>query len=188
MAFCPNCDYEVLAEAPECGRCHAQFGQGSAWKPVDKTSAPISTLPRGVKVLGWFALITGVLTVATPAVMPLLSGQTLPFVTATVFAVLGVATAAAGYFGLRGKAWGFWVLFGVSLLQVAEYFAETFFVSFIGPLSFKVGWGWHSPPSRVNINVLALAVCVFAFITARRLTAASTQTRDEAPRAGNAGR
>jgi hypothetical protein len=188
MAFCPNCVYELPANALECSRCRAQFGEASAWKPIDEKPATAGASLRGAKIVSWFALVTGVLTVAAAAVMPLVSGQSLPVVAVAVLVGLGLATAAAGYFGLKNHPWAFWVLFGVSLVQVAEYFSETFSVSFIGPFSIKMGFVWLSPPSRLNINVLALTVAVLALITARRLTAASTRTRDEAPRAGNAGR
>jgi hypothetical protein len=119
--------------------------------------------PRTVaKLLAWFAIANGLFTVATPVFLLYLSRQTLPQAAIVLFMQLGGTSLVAGYYGQRGKPWAFWLLFATFFVQVAEYFSETFFFSFIGPLSLKIGWGWHSPSSHFNVNVLAIAVCILA--------------------------
>ena len=184
MAFCPNCEYEIVADATECSRCKAQFGEGSAWKPVDKRRAPFATSSRAPRILSWFALVTGVLTAITPAMTLVVPVPPLSLFSVAFLIALGAATASAGYFGLKGQPWAFWVLLGVSLIQIVEYRSESFFISFIGPIAVRVGSVRYSSltPTEFNINVLAVAVGLFALIVARRLTASSTRTRDEAAR------
>jgi len=138
-------------------------------------------LSRSGKLLAWFSLINGFLTIATPILLYFVFKQPLPPFVAITFTVLGIVGVIAGYYGLRANVWAFWLLFLLFLIQIAEHFSPGFFFSFIGPLSLKFGWGSVSPPSRTNINVLALVVCIFAYINARSLTHHSSGTPNGAP-------
>jgi len=133
-------------------------------------------LSRSGKVLAWFSLINGFLTLATPILLNFVFKQPLPLFVAVTFVALGVVGVIAGYYGLGAKVWAFWLLFSLFLIQIAEHFSPNFFFSFIGPLSLKFGWGSVSPPSRTNINLLALVICIFAYINARSLTHHSSGT------------
>lgn len=134
-------------------------------------------LSRSGKFLAWFSLINGLLTIATPLLLNFVFKQPLPLFAAISFVVLGVIGVVAGYYSLGAKTWAFWLLFILFLIQIAEYFSSSFFFSFIGPLSLKFGWGSVSPPSRTNINLLALVICVLAYKNARSLTHPSSGTR-----------
>jgi hypothetical protein len=125
------------------------------------------------KKLSWFALIYGVLTIVTAIALPMF-GQMLPPVGVAVWLLLGVGSMLAGYVALTAKVWGFWLLFLVFLVQLAEYHSQTFFFSFIGPFSVKFGWGWNDPPSSININLLAFVICSLAFHCAISLTERSS--------------
>lgn len=45
MARCPNCEFEVELKAKVCGVCNADFGPGSAWKPL-----PVAGNPLRIKI------------------------------------------------------------------------------------------------------------------------------------------
>lgn len=121
-----------------------------------------ASLPKSIRFLAWFGIVNGILTVATPVVLPLLSEPLLPLSIIVFYVLLGGASAVSGFYGLKAKQWAFRLLFVTFLVQCGEYFSENFFLSLIGPLSLKFGWGWYSPPSHFNINILAIVVCVFA--------------------------
>lgn len=57
------------------------------------------------------------------------------------------------------------------VVQCVEYFSAGFFFSFVASMSLKVGWDWHSPPSRFDLNLVAIVVCVLAMRAARRIAA-----------------
>jgi len=137
-------------------------------------TAALTRLSPMAKVLGWYSVVNSVLTVVAVSALPRISGQPISMFAFVLIGTLGLATLVGGYFGLKGNAWAFWLLFAVFLVQSIEYFSETFFFSFIGPLAIKVGWGWYSPPSRLNVNLLAVATCAMSFIAARGLTPGGT--------------
>jgi hypothetical protein len=138
-------------------------------------------LSRSGKLLAWFSLINGLLTIATPLLLNLMFKQPLPPFIAVTFVILGAISVVAGYYCLGAKVWAFWLLFILFLIQIAEHFSPNFFFSFIGPLSLKFGWSSVSPPSRTNLNLLAIVVCFFAFKNARSLTHHSSGTPNGAP-------
>lgn len=121
------------------------------------------------KLLAWFAIVNGILTSATPLVWFLSTHQMLPTATIVLLVSLGIASGVSGFYGLRAKPWAYWLLCIVFLPQSVEYIAQGYFLSFVGPLSLKVGWGWQSPPSHFNLNILAIAVCLFSAHVANRL-------------------
>jgi len=94
----------------------------------------------------------------------------------------GAATSLLAFFGLRGKQWAFWALLIMFLPQCFEYVSDQFSYSLIGPWSFAVGWGWISPPRRVNINILAIVICFFAAGTALSLRERKVEERESASR------
>ena len=52
MASCPNCSIQLARmDVPACPACNADFGPGSAWRPV---SSPTSASKEGP---GWWRLI-----------------------------------------------------------------------------------------------------------------------------------
>ena len=51
MAYCPSCNAEIDATAPECPRCRALFGEVAAWKPTDIPSA-VNSSPSVVYMVG----------------------------------------------------------------------------------------------------------------------------------------
>ncbi len=54
-------------------------------------------------------------------------------------------------------------------MQSVEYSSESFYASLMGPITVKFGFGWASPPSQLNFNLLAILVGVVAVRSARRL-------------------
>jgi len=137
-------------------------------------------LSRSGKLLAWFSLINGLLTIAMPILLNFVFKQPLlPLFVAITFVVLGIVGVIAGYYGLGAKVWAFWLLFFLFLIQIAEHFSPSFFFSFIGPLSLKFGLSSVSPPSHTNINLLALVICIFAYINARSLTHQSSGTGEK---------
>ncbi len=142
--------------------------------PENKVRPLVTTsLPKSAKLLAWFAIVNGALTGATPFLLPLLADQSLPVGAIALFLILGISSFVAGFYGSRARPWAFWLLFAVFLVQACEYLSEGFSFSFVGPLSLRLGWGWHSPPSRFNLNILAVAICYFAALVAARLGAAA---------------
>lgn len=133
-------------------------------------------LSRSGRLLAWFSLVNGLITLATPFLLSVLFKQPVPLFVFFSCAVLSLVSLTAGYYGLQANAWAFWLLFVLFLIQGAEYFSPSFFISFIGPVSLKFGWGSMVPPSRTNINLLALVVCYFAYQNARHLGQISQDT------------
>jgi hypothetical protein len=121
-----------------------------------------ASLTTASKLLAWFAVVNGILTILTPVGVPLLTGQQLPTFAVVLFVLIGVASFVSGVYALRARPWAFVLLFLIFLVQCAEYQSETAHFSLIGPLSLKFGFGWKSPPSWLNVNVLAIVVCVWA--------------------------
>lgn len=126
------------------------------------------------KKLSWFALISGLLTIVTLIALPLF-GQMLPLMGVVIWLSLGVGSMLAGYVALTGRVWGFWLLFVVFLVQLCEYHSQTFFFSFIGPMSVKFGWRWNALPSAINLNLLAFVICCLAFHCATSLSERSSR-------------
>jgi len=67
-AYCPRCEKEIAAEAPECQYCGADFSSADGWKPTSEPGAwkPQLTGPGAViQVIGrlivggvgWFAFM-----------------------------------------------------------------------------------------------------------------------------------
>ncbi|MGN6235437.1 hypothetical protein [Dyella sp.] len=126
------------------------------------------------KFVAWLSLFVGALTLLTPALIYGLRHQLLPTPALLICLVLGMGGMLGGYFGLKGKPLAFWLLTLVYLVQVVEYLSPTVSVSFMGPLAIKFGWGWYSPPSQININLLAISFTVLSFACVRRLTSRSS--------------
>ncbi|MFK7087273.1 hypothetical protein AAFM71_00545 [Chromobacterium violaceum] len=132
-------------------------------------------LSKSAKALAWFGIVNGALTVVTPVLLSIFGTQSVPAAAFVLLIPLGIASIIAGLHGLKTKSWAFWLLFLTFFVQTAEYFSESFFFSFIGPLSIKFGWGWNSPPSHFNLNILAIVVCVFASRIAAQLASHSAE-------------
>ena len=49
MAYCPNCSFPVEDNAERCTNCSAEFGPGSAWKPIQQPSDPVSIQEKPVR-------------------------------------------------------------------------------------------------------------------------------------------
>ncbi|WP_156473104.1 hypothetical protein [Pseudorhodoferax sp. Leaf265] len=130
-------------------------------------SAPLT---KSSRALAWFGLVNGAFTMATPILLPMLTEHSLRTPGIAIFFTLGIGSLVAGLYGLKAQPWAFWLLFATFLVQCFEYISDAFFVSFIGPFSLKIGWGWNSPPRHVNLNVLAIAVCILAMRTAKQLS------------------
>ena len=131
-------------------------------------------LTKPQKWLAWFALVSGALTILTATVLPAIFGPPLAPIAVSVFFLFGLGGLIAGYFGLAGRPWAFWLLFATYLIQLADYRSESFFFSFIGPVNLTFGWGWNDPPSHFRINILAVVVCLLASGSAVGLTSRST--------------
>jgi hypothetical protein len=138
--------------------------------PAAKVDDMRTSITRSTKYLAWFAIINGIINITTPLVIPLFTSQSLPLLSNGILILLGVASSVAGFYGLKGKSWAFWLLFGTFLIQCVEYFSQHFYFSFIGAVELKIGWGWHSPPSHINLNILAIVVCILSVRTATRLS------------------
>lgn len=144
-------------------------------------------LNKPQKWLAWFALVNGALTTLTPTVLSPIFGQVLPPIAVAVYFLLGLGSLVAGYWGLRARAWAFWLLFGTFLIQIAEYRSQSFFLSFIGPLNLKFGWGWNDPPRAFNLNILAIVICFLASASAVGLTSRRGSGRHSLRRQLNSG-
>jgi hypothetical protein len=127
-----------------------------------------------MKFTAWLSLVVGALTLLTPALIYGLRHQLIPIPALAICSALGIGGLLGGYYGLKAKSWAFWLLTFLYFIQVAEYFSSTAFITFMGPLAIKIGWGWYSPPSRFNINLLALVLTVLSFVCALGLTSRSS--------------
>jgi hypothetical protein len=132
-------------------------------------------ISKSARNLAWFAVVNGVLAACTPGLHSIFSKQLVPAAAFVQVMPLAIASFIAGLYGLKAKSWAFWLLFLTFLVQTVEYFSEGFYFSFIGPLSLKFGWGWKSPPSHFNLNILAIAVCVLAARAAAQLASDSAE-------------
>lgn len=121
------------------------------------------------KVVAWFSLVYGALTLLAPLLIYALRHQLIPLTILTIWLVLGLGSLLGGYHGLKSKPWAFMGLTLLYFIQSADYFSPTAFVNFMGPIAFKIGWGWYSPPIRISINLLAIAFTVLSFVSAMGL-------------------
>ncbi|MBX9899296.1 MAG: hypothetical protein K2Y28_00805 [Burkholderiaceae bacterium] len=126
-------------------------------------------LNKRAKGVAWFGIVNGVLSVIHPVLLSIFGNQAVPPISFIFLISVGITSLAAGLYGLKGKSWAFRLLFFTFLIRTVEYFSESFFFSFIGPLSLKFGWGWNSPPSHFNLNILAIVICVLSIRAATRL-------------------
>jgi hypothetical protein len=132
-------------------------------------------MPLTAKILACVAVLFGAFALAVPFLSASPGHPLATFTVAWLLAV-GVTTVAAGYFCFLGKPWAAWVLLIVFLAQTLEYFSQTQTFTLVGPLpAVRFGWGWLSPPSRVNINILAVVICLLSLQVARSLTSRSTR-------------
>ena len=127
------------------------------------------------KVLAWYSIITGILTIAAPFLAPIFMGVTLSQFYFYYFIGLGIFTVATGVWCLQPTPAPFYVLLFLFLIQTIEFGSEGFSFSFIGPFSIKFGWGYNDPPSVFNINILAVIGCFVSLFNARHLTIHSTR-------------
>jgi hypothetical protein len=127
-------------------------------------------------------MLNGLLAVATAFILPFLLSSPLPKFMILFYALHGVVSALLGYFAREGKVIAFWGIYGLALIQTFEYRADTFSVSFIGPLSIKFGWGWFNPSSWFNVNVLAIAISAWAYNVAVRVTDDFSNSQSSQPR------
>lgn len=105
------------------------------------------------KALSWFAIGYGGFAAVSSVETPLLSGKTLSTFTMIYAMVFGAIAIAASYFCAAAKPWSFALLALLFLSQCIEYFTAQFGFALIGPLpSLKLGWGWTSPPSHINMS------------------------------------
>lgn len=130
-------------------------------------------MSRLAKIVAWLAVVIGALTLGI-LVAALLRDPGLGSSTLVLWSVVGVAGIAAGGAALRGSRWAFWCLFVLYLVQLGDYWKPGFgYLSFMGPVAVNFGWGWSSPPSHFDINLLAVAVCVAALLAARGMASRS---------------
>ncbi len=130
----------------------------------------LAPLAKSAVILAWFTIVNGILTIAAPGLVPLLFGATVPPAVTVIFLVLGITSLVAGFYGLRANAWAFWLLFWLFLIQCIEYQSENMFISLIGPLSLKFGFGWHAARVWIKFNILAIVICVLSSRAAIQLT------------------
>jgi hypothetical protein len=138
-------------------------------------------LTRPEKILVWFALITGALTVAATIWLALFSEQSQSAFLLIFYFLLGSLSILAGYYGLAIKPWAFWLLFGIFAIQLGEYFSHNFFFSFIGPFAFRFELQWGVPPTQFNLNPIAAVVCLYSVKAARGLTRRSSGSTQAPP-------
>lgn len=132
----------------------------------------IHRLDRTSKILAWFAIAFGAMSITAPLWFPP-AGRPLPVAVDVVYLAMGLASLAAGIYGLKGRRWAFLLLFFTFLIQCVEYYSQSFSISFIGPISLKLGLILKSPARWLNFNVVAIIVCALALHSVFRL-------RDEA--------
>jgi len=139
---------------------------------MPSTSSPriLAPLAKSAVLLAWFAIVNGILTIATPGLLPLLFGATVPPSVTVLFLALGITSLAGGFYGLRANVWAFWLLFCLFLIQCVEYQSENLLISLIGPLSLKFGFGWYAAGVWIKFNILAIVICVLSSRAAIQLT------------------
>ena len=114
------------------------------------------------KLVCGLAIVTGILTPMALMGMTIMSG--LDFDSLSMFGItlLGACSYVGGYCVLTGRPWGYWLVVAGWLPQSAEYMSHTFAFSLVGPFSARFGWTWQDPYSAVNINLVAICMCLLA--------------------------
>jgi hypothetical protein len=119
-------------------------------------------LTKNARFISWFAMVNGVLCLASPFLLAFISKVQVNLDVATIYLVSAAVTFSAGFFGLKRQQWAFWLLCLFFALQLIEYMSEKSIFSLIGPVSLKIGFVWANPPAKINFNLFALLVVVFA--------------------------
>jgi hypothetical protein len=133
-----------------------------------------TSLPLLGKFPAWVALLYGLLAITVPF-LPASSWRSSSFQPTMWVVLLGLVIVSTAYFCFRARAYAFWLLFALFLVQTVEYFSQDFVFTLVGPLpALRFGWGWYSPPVHVNINFLAVFICLLCFRVARSLTIRSS--------------
>ena len=149
--------------------------------PVAKATK-VMRLTFSAKMVAWFALLYGTIALLSPFI-ELFAGREIPTFALVWLLSFGATAIGAGYLSLRGRHWALWLLLAVFLPQTVEYFSSSSAFTLIGPLpAIRIGWGWYSPPARVNINLLALAASVLALRAATRANYSVKWTAAASPR------
>ncbi|MBS0383082.1 MAG: hypothetical protein JSR56_11695 [Proteobacteria bacterium] len=126
-------------------------------------------MPRLAKIVGWLAVAHGLLTLGILVIVSFVQ-HGFSSSSAVIGCLVGVIGIVAGAYSLKGRPWAFWLLFGLYLVQVADYWTPGFYISFMGPAVVNFGWNLSSPPRHFDLNLLAITVCILAVICARGLT------------------
>jgi hypothetical protein len=126
-------------------------------------------LPVSGKLIAWFALVTGVLTVVSPVTSPHFLGVSLSTVQSSYYVALGTVSAFLGMCCVKGFPRAFYVLWYVFAIQLCDYSSEAYTFSFIGPFAIKIGFGNNDPPTLTNFNLVAIVGCFMALYNARYL-------------------
>jgi hypothetical protein len=125
-------------------------------------------LPFSARAIAYFALLYGSSTFLYLG-FDFISNQPLQLFTLMWLLTCGFAAIIAGAFALYGRRWAFWLLAVLFFPQTIEYFSFSNSFALIGPLpALRVGWGWYSPPVQININLLAVVICMLAVSMATR--------------------
>jgi hypothetical protein len=116
------------------------------------------SLHKGARILAWFAIVYGALSVATPWAMAVITG-TYPEIRATLIdTVFGFVCLVSGVFGLRRQQWAFWAPMLVFLSQVVEFGNGELVYALGGPLAIKHGWYWQDSSGFFAFNILAIVM------------------------------
>ena len=144
--------------------------------------APGESLRRGNRLIAWFGIAFGALTVATPALALLIELHWLHPLLTLFYVLLGAGTAFAGVLILRGCSTGLWLLFALFAIQCVEFFCDAFSYSLVGPISLRFGFGRSANPFWwLKFNALAIAVCVWSTALASKSEQSLQHTSDAGP-------
>jgi hypothetical protein len=129
-------------------------------------------LNLSARFLPWVALILGVLTIIVAVRQPLQNES--PSSYAMFCYILGGITALGGFIGIFRCIIGFWIIFGIHLIQIIQYTSPEYRFVIVGPTA--VSLHMKSDDHFFQINVFALVICILAIRGIRGIRGLGPQT------------
>lgn len=124
------------------------------------------------RTLSWFCIAWGLAAILSAPIAILAENDIHKF-EALYFFFIGLASMAAGYFGLKSRPGAFFAMAVIFAPQIAVFVTPDFHYNLTGPVKLGLGFGWHGH-LFIYINFLAIAVCLLSTVNVFRLTTTAT--------------
>lgn len=114
------------------------------------------SLPLHGKLVAWFAIVWGVVTIFNPLINDFTAIEPFPYAYQVLSVIIGFTSIYAAIHIFQDKQWAFWLFCFLYLILSVEYFSSNFSFSLFVPVSFKYHLNWLEPTRVLRINFFTL--------------------------------